>query len=144
MSTTETQQASTTDPTDTGVIARAFLTRLGAGDGAGVLDLFADTVDWSVPGAAIVPWVGTRSDKMEIKAFFDVLGRELTPEAFATDRIVVDGDSAVVLGSFSYGVIRTGKSFASSFALHIGVSDGRIDLYHMYEDSFAIAEAFTP
>lgn len=118
-----------------------FFHRLGTGDRTGTVELFADQVDWNVPGADVVPWSGRRSTKREIGEFLAMLQTELTPEHFSVDQIVVDGEHAVALGSFAFGVVKTGKHFTSGFALHFTVRDGLIQLYHIYEDSHAVAEA---
>lgn len=120
-----------------------FFRCLGTGDRTGTVDLFADQVDWNVPGAEIVPWIGRRTTKREIEEFLAMLQTELTPEHFSVDQIVVNGEHAVALGSFTFGVVKTGKRFTSSFALHFTVRDGLIQLYHMYEDSHAVAEAIS-
>lgn len=121
----------------------AFFTNFGNGDLSALLAQFADEVDFRVSGAPQVPWTGERSTKAEIEEFFGVFGKVLTaPESFEiTSTVVQDGD-AVVLADCVFGVQETGKKFRNRYALHIGVEDGSIVRYHMYEDSYAIAEAF--
>ncbi|MFD7016301.1 nuclear transport factor 2 family protein [Streptomyces sp. NPDC059161] len=120
-----------------------FFTRFGAGDLTALLDLFTDEVDWNVAGSATVPWTGRRSTKDELAAFFQSAGEEVeATERFEVDRIVADGDTGIALGRFIHVIRRTGKKFSSEFALHIAVADGRIRLYHMFEDGHAAAEAF--
>ncbi|MER7912776.1 nuclear transport factor 2 family protein [Streptomyces sp. NPDC090109] len=121
----------------------AFFERFGAGDLPGLLELFADTVDFDVPGSPDVPWTGARSGRDEIAGFFTVLGTALTPpEEFTVTATVVDGVHAVVTGRSRFGVVATGKTFTNPFALHFTVVDGKITGYHMHEDSHAIAAAF--
>jgi hypothetical protein len=136
MQITDTQSA-TRDKVD------AFFTYFGAGDIPGLLELFADEVDFTVNGAANVPWAGHRSDKGEIAEFFGLFGTHLTaPEEFALHTTLVDGEHAVVTGHCVFGVLSTGKKFTNAFALHFTVADGKIVRYHMYEDSHAISAAF--
>ncbi|GAA0820966.1 nuclear transport factor 2 family protein [Streptosporangium amethystogenes subsp. fukuiense] len=134
----------TVTPETTREIVDAFFTRFGSGDLPGLLDLFADRVDFSVPGAPNVPWTGTRSTRDEIAEFFTLLGTELTPaDEFTVNATVLDGDHAVVTGRSRFGVLSTGKAFTNDFALHFTVTDARISGYHMHEDSHAISVAFT-
>ncbi|MBB2910808.1 hypothetical protein FHS43_002071 [Streptosporangium becharense] len=134
----------TTAPQTTREIVDAFFARFGEGDLPGLLDLFADRVDFSVAGAPNVPWTGARSTKDEIAEFFTLLGKELTPaEEFSVDATVVDGGHAVVTGRSRFGVVSTGKTFTNPFALHFTVADAKITGYRMYEDSHAIGVAFT-
>ncbi|MGX1915380.1 nuclear transport factor 2 family protein [Streptomyces phaeochromogenes] len=121
----------------------SFFARFGSGDLPGLLDLFAGTVDFRVDGSPSVPWTGARSSREEISEFFEIFPKVLTaPESFAINARVVDGQDAVVMADCVFGVLATGKKFTSRYALHLCVEDGRITRYHMYEDSYAIAEAF--
>jgi len=122
-----------------------FFTRFGAGDGEALLDLFADEVDWNVPGSPAVPWTGARRTKAEIAEFFGIAAAEVErTESFTVDHVLADGEHAVALGAFTHVIRATGKPFHSDFALHITVADGLIRRYHMFEDGYAAAGAFTP
>lgn len=122
-----------------------FFTRFGAGDGEALLDLFAEEVDWNVPGSPAVPWTGARRTKAEVAAFFGIAAAEVErTESFTVDRVLADGDHAVALGAFTHVIGSTGKPFHSEFALHITVADGLITGYRMFEDGHGAAEAFTP
>ncbi|WP_308011877.1 nuclear transport factor 2 family protein [Actinacidiphila acidipaludis] len=124
-------------------IVQGFFTAFGSGDLDSLLALFADEVDWDVPGAPSVPWTGRRTTKAELAEFFAVAGQEVAAtEEFAVDTVVAQGVTAVALGRFTHVIRRTGKKFSSQFALHVTVADGRITLYHMFEDGHAAAEAF--
>ncbi|WP_327068081.1 nuclear transport factor 2 family protein [Kitasatospora sp. NBC_01250] len=120
-----------------------FFTRFGGGDRKGVLELFTETTDWNVPGSPVVPWTGRRSTREEIDTFIGHAYELVSTEAFAVEQVVVDGEHAIALGSFTHLVKATGKRFVSDFALHVRVVDGTLRLYHMFEDSAAAAEAFT-
>ncbi|MFD9631051.1 nuclear transport factor 2 family protein [Streptomyces violascens] len=122
----------------------AFFEAFGTGNQSALLDLFADKVDFTVAGSPHVPWAGSRSTKEEIAEFFGLFGQVLTPpESFAITGKVADGEDAVVFATCVFGVLATGKKFTNSYALHFKVADERIVGYRMYEDSYAIHEAFT-
>ncbi|MBC7272602.1 MAG: nuclear transport factor 2 family protein [Streptomyces sp.] len=128
----------------TAAVVDAFFERFGAGDLPGLLDLFADRVDFRVSGSPQVPWTGARSTRQEISEFFGVFPKVLTaPQSFTLHARLVDGPHAVVMAESAFGVLATGKTFTNAYALHFSVEDGQIVRYHMYEDSYAIAEAFT-
>ena len=122
----------------------AFFAAFGAGDGQALLDQFADTVDFHVGGSPNVPWAGSRSTKDEIGEFFGLFPQLLSgPESFEITTRVTQGEDAVVIANCVFEVIATKKKFTNRYALHFTVTDGRIVRYHMYEDSYAIHEAFT-
>jgi uncharacterized protein len=130
-----------TAPTTVFVIEE-FFRRLGTGDRASVLDLFADEFDLLVAGADFVPWTGPRSTKGELDQFLAAVVAEVETREFAIDQVVVDGRDGVALGHATHLVCRTGRTFSGRFALHVVVAHGQIVKYHMFEDSHAIAEAF--
>jgi len=135
---------SMSSPDSTATVVDSFFTRFGAGDIPGLLDLFADRIDFSVNGAPNIPWAGQRSERAELTEFFQSFGAVLTPpEEFTINTRVVEGDNAVVLGRNRFEVLATGKKFTNDFALHFTVEGGKITGYHMYEDSYAISSAFT-
>jgi ketosteroid isomerase-like protein len=109
-----------TNADTTATVIDSFFTRFGTGDIPGMLDLFADPIDFAVNGAPHVPWSGARSSR------------------------AIEGDNAVVLGRNKFEVLATKKKFTNDFALHFIVQGGKITGYHMYEDSYAISTAFTP
>ncbi len=131
----------TTTLASTKDIIEAFFARFGAGDADGVLELFADEVDFNVAGAYFVPWTGPRTDKAGVGEFL-AAAAAVEPQEFAVERILADGGVGVALGHFTHKVVATGRTFSSRFALHVTVDGGLITRYHMFEDSYAIAEAF--
>jgi len=132
----------TADATATDLIAE-FFNRFGSGDQDGALALFAPDVDFLVAGADFVPWTGARRTSADIRQFLESATSEVTTREFDVEKIVADDTDAVALGRFTHVVNRTGKAFTSRFALRVGVGDGLINRYHMFEDSYAVAEAFS-
>ncbi|KOV57868.1 nuclear transport factor 2 family protein [Streptomyces sp. MMG1121] len=130
--------------TETGATVDSFFERFASGDLPGLLELFAEQVDFRVAGSPDVPWTGTRSTRKEISEFFETFPKVLTaPQAFTLHARLVDGPHAVLTAESVFGVLATRKTFTNAYALHFSVVDGKITRYHMYEDSYAIAEAFT-
>jgi ketosteroid isomerase-like protein len=124
-------------------VVEEFFSSLGRGEVAAALRLIDEPVDWFTPGSTeLIPWMGHRSTRAEVGEFFAQAGAQMTPEEFAVDRILVDGEDAVAVGHFKYRVDSTGKSFESDFALEIRVVAGLMTRYHMHEDSYAISLAF--
>jgi ketosteroid isomerase-like protein len=119
-----------------------FFTKFGAGDRPGMLELFADEVDFTVPGSDTVPWTGHRSTHQQIAEFIRSALEDITTKKFDVTKIIVDGEDGIVLGEFAHEVHSTGKTFFSAFALHIRVTEGQIRLYHMFENSYEAANAF--
>lgn len=122
----------------------AFFTAFGTGNLDEVKNLFAPTFDLTVHGSNAVPWAGTRHTRDELDDFFAAFAALGPATEYAIDHTIIDGDHAVALGHNAFPVLVTGKTFANSFALHVTVHDGLITGYQMYEDTYAIDQAFTP
>ncbi|WP_369201404.1 nuclear transport factor 2 family protein [Streptomyces sp. PU-14G] len=125
-----------------------FLRRSGEGDPDRIAALYADQVDWRVSWPVddhpAVPWLIPRSTRSDVVGHFVTFGQTCVPQegAVTVERVVVEGDEAVLTGLSAQTVRTTGRRFAMRFALHLTFENGVITRHHMYEDSLAVREAF--
>lgn len=132
--------------TDTTETTNAFLQRLGAQDAEGLGELFAEDIDWVVRGTpALTPWVGRRSRKSEVPEYFQALWAALEPDqsVVCVDAVVIDGEEAVVFAAFDHVAAPTGRPFHTDVAMRLTVTGGKIARMHLYEDTGAVAAAFS-
>ncbi|MFE0751441.1 nuclear transport factor 2 family protein [Gordonia sp. NPDC058843] len=123
----------------------AFLGRLGAQDAAGLGELFAEEIDWIVPGdPTLTPWAGKRSRKSDVPEYFRALWAALEPgkSVVAVNAVVTDGNESVVFGAFDHVAAPTRRPFHTDVALRLTVSNGKITRMHLFEDTAATAAAF--
>ncbi|PRY14156.1 nuclear transport factor 2 family protein [Kineococcus rhizosphaerae] len=135
----------TTTPT-TADVTRAFLERLGAQDADGLGELFADEVDWFVPGdPRVTPWTGRRSRRGEVPDYFHVLWAALEPGAstVSVEAVVTAGEDSAVFAVFDHVAAPTGRAFHTDVAVRLTVTGGKITRMHLHEDTAAVAAAFT-
>ncbi|MBF8194140.1 nuclear transport factor 2 family protein [Nonomuraea sp. K274] len=108
-------------------------------------ELYAERVDWRVswpvPEHPLVPWIRPRATRAEVADHYTTFAGLCTGEV-SVDRVLIDGQDAVVTGTSTQVVTSSGRRFSMTFALHLTVQDGLITRHHMYEDSLAVAEAF--
>ncbi|MER6669082.1 nuclear transport factor 2 family protein [Amycolatopsis japonica] len=123
-----------------------FFRRMSTGDADGATELFADSVAWDIPGATeLVPWIGPRRNRAEVREFFDLLDKGLVKDRFDVERVLVDGRHAVATGRLRSTIRSTGKVIQTAFSLEFEVDDdGRITKYLMLEDSWHVANAVLP
>jgi uncharacterized protein len=133
------------DREDARAVVRELLARIAAGTPQEVAGLYADDVDWELDWpqdarAAAVPWIRPRRTRVEVAEHYTALARHLRPAEGGTtiDRVLVDGEDAVVTGVLRHEVRSTGRRFTARFALHLRVRDGRIVQHHVYEDSLSV------
>ncbi|CAL9627297.1 nuclear transport factor 2 family protein [Streptomyces sp. enrichment culture] len=137
-------------PTTRGVVEE-LLRRIGQGDPDRIADLYAERVDWRLNwpepehGRAATPWVRHRSTRADAAAHYRDLAEHHVGDESATrvERILVDGADAVVLGEIRQTSKATGRPYRARFALHLTVEDGLLVRHHLYEDTLAVARAFT-
>jgi ketosteroid isomerase-like protein len=119
--------------------------RMAARDPERIAELFADEVDWYIPGdTQVAPWVGRRHTRADVAAFYRMLNGAVTPLGADLQSLLVDGDVAVAAGEFSSRMERTGRVLDSLFFIHATVRDGRIVRYRLLEDTLAVVASLTP
>lgn len=135
---------------DTRSVVTELLRRIGEGDPDAVAELYGETVDWRVDwpedehGRVETPWIRHRATRADAGEHFRQLGEHHVPEEAGTvvERVLVDGEHAVVTGEIRQTARSTGRAYRARFALHLTVEDGLITRHHVYEDSLAVARAF--
>lgn len=140
--------------TETSAATRAavgeLLRRVGEGDPASIAAMYAEKVDWKLDwpegehGRAATPWIRHRATRADAAAHFRELAEHHLPGQAATEieRVLVDGDDAVVFGEIRQTARSTGRAYRARFALHLTFRDGLVTRHHVYEDSLAVARAF--
>ncbi|MGW2689952.1 nuclear transport factor 2 family protein [Streptomyces sp. NPDC001414] len=125
-------------------VVEKFLGLLAAGDPDAVAELFAEKVDWYVPGSPQLPWTGHRTTPAEVADYLRVLGENIVPEKNVdnVEALVVEGDRAILLGEFSRVARSTGRPYRMPIAMHFQVTDGEISKLYLYEDTLKVAQAY--
>jgi uncharacterized protein len=136
--------SSTKNQQTTEELMASFLDRLCEQDAEGFEELFADEIDWYAPGRGALPWTGSRSRREHVAEYFRTMWPAFVPgqSTPTVDKVVIDGDDAVVFSSFSHTVARNGKRLNTPAALHLTIANGQIVRMHLYEDTLAVREAF--
>ncbi|MEU6677382.1 nuclear transport factor 2 family protein [Streptomyces sp. NPDC046925] len=141
---------STTTTATTRSVVEDLLGRIGEGDPERIAALYADDADWKLDwpesehGRAATPWIRHRTTRADAAAHYRELAEHHVAGEAATqvERILVDGDHAVLLGEIRQTARPTGKPYRARFALHLTVENGLITRHHVYEDSLAVTQAF--
>jgi ketosteroid isomerase-like protein len=125
-------------------IVLAYFTALQQRDLPAVVSLFADVVDWDVPGhQGLAPWLGKRNTREEIEAFFNLLWCNTEAISGSIDHLLVDGNVALTSGRFASRMLPTGKVYESMFFTEITVNNGLIIKYRLLEEGYGLVLALT-
>ncbi|MEU4898282.1 nuclear transport factor 2 family protein [Streptomyces sp. NPDC044780] len=133
-----------TDAQTSRMVAEKFVERLGRQDAEGIQELFAEEIDWYVPGSDALSWTGRRTRREEVAPYFTTMWPHFVHgrSKVVLERVIVDGGEVVLLAVWTHTVVATGKEFTTPAAIHLTVEDNRIVRMHLYEDTLTVQEAF--
>ncbi|MEU4151642.1 nuclear transport factor 2 family protein [Streptomyces sp. NPDC026659] len=134
----------------TRAVVEELLRRIGEGDPDRIAEMYAEQGDWKLDwpeaehGRKATPWIRHRRTREDAAAHFRELAEHHVPGEAATEieRVLIDGNEAVVLGEIRQTARATGRAYRARFALHLTVEGGLVTRHHVYEDSLAVAQAF--
>lgn len=122
----------------------AFMTAMGSGDMDKMGSLMADDMVWHNEGDKTLPWIhGDITGKDAIFKFLPVFSSNLQTTKWENSDAFASGDTVAVFGVMAATATKTGQSTGDfSFALRAKVRDGQLVLWHWFEDSFAVSQAY--
>ena len=126
-------------------IVEQFFGLLAGGDPDKVAEVFADDIDWYVPGSESLSWTGRRSKGSEVADYLRTLGSNIVPEKNVdeVEALPVDGDRAVMLGHFTRVAKGTGRTYRMPVAMYFQVAGDKIVKLYLYEDTLKVAQAYS-
>ncbi|WP_298359637.1 nuclear transport factor 2 family protein [uncultured Litoreibacter sp.] len=124
-------------------IVMRFLGAMGSGDMETVGALMADDMVWHNEGDTTLPWVGGSEGKEAIFAFLGVFSSNFETTMWENTDAFASGDTVAVFGKMNGKTKKSGKEVGEfTFALRAKVRDGQVVLWHWFEDSFAVSQAY--
>lgn len=117
---------------------RAFATR----DVPSLLALLAPDVSWGQPDNPHIPSAGTRRGVAGVVEWLQIGNATEDVQAMEPRRVLVDGDTAVVLGSMRVVVRATGAAYEMDFVHAIEVRDEKVVCFQEFFDTWTAAQAF--
>jgi ketosteroid isomerase-like protein len=126
-----------------GVVDRAY-EAFGQGDVTGVLDLLAEDVHWSTPGPPeVIPYAGLRTGHEQVEGYFESFGGAVEVTEFEPQQFFAKDNMVVALGHYAFRVKSTGNAVETDWVHAFTLRDRKIVNFRGYEDSAAVANAFT-
>ncbi len=121
----------------------AFMGAMGSADMETMGKLMADDMVWHNEGDPSLPWIGGATGKKDIFDFLAVFSKNLQTTMWENTDAFASGDTVAVFGRMNGVTPHSGKEIgAFSFALRAKVRDGQVVLWHWFEDSFAVSQAY--
>ncbi|WP_043670231.1 nuclear transport factor 2 family protein [Streptomyces xylophagus] len=134
----------------TRTVVEDLLHRIGHAEPEHIAELYAEPADWRLNwpedehGRTATPWIRHRATRADAADHYRDIAAHHVPGQAGTEieRILVDGEDAVVLGEIRLTARPTGRPYRARFALHLTVRNGLIVRHHVYEDTLAVVRAF--
>ena len=121
----------------------AFMGAMGSGDMEKMSALMADDMVWHNEGDESLPWIGGATGKENIFTFLGVFSENLQTTMWENTDAFASGDTVAVFGKMNGITPHSGKEIGEfTFALRAKVRDGQVVLWHWFEDSFAVSQAY--
>lgn len=121
----------------------AFMGAMGSGDADAMGALMADDMVWHNEGDTRLPWIGETTGKAAIFDFLGVFSANLQTTLWENTDAFAAGDTVAVFGRMNGVTTKSGKDIgAFTFALRAKVRGGQVVLWHWFEDSFAVSQAY--
>ncbi|MBC9914433.1 nuclear transport factor 2 family protein [Chitinophaga varians] len=107
-----------------------------------ILPLFADHVDWYIPGnETLAPWLGRRSTKADVTAFYTMLWQHTTPISGEIFHSMTQGNVTLTSGRFRVKMLQTDRIYESLFFTEITVENNLITKYRLLEEGYGLVVA---
>jgi ketosteroid isomerase-like protein len=98
---------------------------------------------WHNEGDKSMPWIGPWKGKENIFKFLPLFGENFKTTAWNNTDAFASGDTVAVFGDMNGITLKSGKEIGQfSFALRAKVRDGQVILWHWFEDSYAVSQAY--
>ena len=121
----------------------AFMGAMGGGDMEKMASLMAADMVWHNEGDKTLPWIGGAEGKDNIFKFLGLFGENFQTTAWDNTDAFASGDTVAVFGKMNGITKKSGKEIGEfTFALRAKVRDGKVVLWHWFEDSYAVSQAY--
>jgi uncharacterized protein len=113
----------------------------GRGDMQGLLALFADDIEWIVPGEGL-PLAGTYRGHAGVEDFLQKISEMLEISFLEPREFVAQGDRVLVVGFERETVKATNRTFENNWVFAFTVRNGKVTNAREYFDTLALARGF--
>jgi uncharacterized protein len=114
----------------------------GRGDLQGLLALFAEDIEWIIPGEGGFPLAGTYRGLAGVADFFQKISEMFEMTSLEIREFVAQGDRVLVVGFDRGRVKATNKMHEGHWVMAFTVRNGKVTNVREYLDTLALARGF--
>lgn len=130
------------DETVNTLTVRACYEKFGSGDISGLLEMFAEDIDWIIPDIENAPFAGSWHGRESVREYFSVLARSEEITDFEPREFIAQGDKVVILGRSTSTVRATGRHYSTEWVHVCTLKNGKMTDFHEFFDTAAAMRAF--
>jgi ketosteroid isomerase-like protein len=123
-------------------MVREIYAAFGRGDVPTILNLVAEDVEWTNPGAPAVPYAGRRRGRAQVAEFLAALNENVKIERLVLRDLIAQEGQVVALGSWQGRVRANDRMFETDWAMLWVCARGRVARFRCYQDTARMAAAF--
>lgn len=123
-------------------LLRSCYEKFGSGDIEGLIDCFAEDIEFVLPEVENSPYGGIWHGRAAVAQFFDILSATEDLTDFEAREYITQGDRVVVLGRRIATVRATGRHYSTEWVHVHTVKDGKVRSFVEYFDTAAALRAF--
>lgn len=113
-------------------------------DIAGILELFADDIEWEGARSEYIPFSGVYRGKQQAAQYFALMDQAQESQSFEPQEFIAEGDKVVVMGQSKWTVKATGQTYENPWVHIFTLREGKVVKFQQYNDTAAAQEAFRP
>lgn len=115
-----------------------------AQDIEGLMENFADDIEWIGVESEYLPFSGIYHGKQEVLHYFGMLAQAQEAMKFEPMEFIAEGDKVVVCGESKWMVRATGRSYANPWVHVFTIRDGKVARFQQFNDTAAAEKAYRP
>jgi predicted ester cyclase len=131
------------NPQDNVALVTKQLEAFGRRDMEALLDNCSNDIEICAPGPDIIPFCGMMKGKEQSRRYFEQLINTQTGVNLNVSQMLAQGNTVVVLATYSAQVKSTGKTITTPLSLTFELSNGKIAKYAPIGDTAALAAGYT-
>ena len=110
----------------------------------GLMDNFADDIEWMGTESDYIPFSGTYHGKDQVAEYFTKMDQAQEAQQFEPREFIAEGDKVVVTGHSIWKVKATGKTYENPWVHIFTIKDGKTTRFQQYNHTAAAEAAFMP
>lgn len=125
-------------------VANDFMAAMSNGNMEQMINLMHEDMVWHNEGDQNLPWIGPwKGKKVILEEFMPVFDEQFKTIQWETEDAMASGNTAAFFGKMVGLATKTNqKTTEFSFALRVKVKNGKIILWHWFEDSYEVSNAY--